>query len=140
MASTPGQREYIPPPKADFIPLTLDNLPERLGFTENEQLNLVREKITKATKSRPDDIEVMDHLEVEYKRVALKILSFQPPMIRHSAEVGSIIELGKIWRDAGQKERYLGSLLVAGWAVGDSRYNVVGRVLKDSWQEAAAKD
>lgn len=107
---------------------------------ENEQLNKAREKITKAAESRPGDTGLLDHLEDEYKRLALSALNFKPPMLRRPAELGSVIGLANIWRHAGQKERYLGSLLVAGWAVGDSKYNFVSRVLKDAWQEAVTED
>ena len=140
--------DTLPPTKPVYEPLNIDNLPERLGYTESDSARKARVDMVKAAIADPNDLIRLDELESEYKQRANEYMNHTPEMIRRIADLGFLIESAKIWREAGiqdgtwrtphLKERYLEKLFLALEVVGNDDHNGVSRAIKLALREAQA--
>lgn len=123
--------EQEPISSPEVIPI--ENLPERLGFIESPELQLLREAVVEAMRSGKHS-DIKDQLS-NYQQIAEKIVEQLEGHDYDKAQIGLIVATGLLWRTAGQDSSYANELRNARRYAGNMGYVEVAQALDVAFAE-----
>lgn len=100
----PAQQEAVDSNRTAEV----DDLPNRLGFLETEELSHIRAQLVEATTSNNE--EVVRELATECHQLAAEVVSRLQGDEYPKAQVGLMVAMALIWRDSGRNDDYLNDL------------------------------